>query len=87
MKLDENYKLEGEKYNWVLSYESEVKTNDKGLEYTSKDQWYFSNIQNAIKKYCDESSKQSESIEELKQILENLNTTIEKLKNKLIEVL
>ena len=80
MKLDDNYTLEGEKYNWILTYESDVKINEKGKEYTSKDQWYFPKINDAIKKYCDECAKEAESIEELKEILNNLNVTIEKLK-------
>ena len=80
MELDKNYTLTGEKYNWILSYKSDLKINEKGKEYFSTDTWYFPNIEDALKKYTDERFKPSDTIEKLISIINDLEHTISKLK-------
>ena len=76
MKLDSNYTLEGEKYNWILSYESEPKTAENGKKYTSKDKWYYRSIEDAIVKYLDECFKPCESVKELLTKITELKESI-----------
>ncbi|AGO47311.1 hypothetical protein Phi19:1_gp021 [Cellulophaga phage phi19:1] len=61
MILDKNYKLTGETYNWVLEYESDLKTKD-GKEYKSSNTWYFPKIEQALNKYIDESVKPCDGV-------------------------
>ena len=76
MKLDNNYSLEGEKYQWTLSYESETKTAENGKKYTSKDNWYYRSIDDALTKYVDECLKPCESVKEVLQRIAELKETI-----------
>jgi len=80
MKLDKNYTITGESYNWILKYKSDPKVDDKKKEYTTKSTWYFSNIKHALKKYMDESLKSSNSVEDLMEALIRVEEKINNLK-------
>ena len=79
MKLDENYRIEADTHNWVLHYE-EKKVNKDSKAYTAKDHWYFPTIQTCFKKWCDETLKDSKSIEDLKSKMDALNKKIDGLR-------
>jgi len=84
MKLDENYTLEGEEYNWILFYEKPTgKTNEKtGKEIVTKSKWYFPKIEQALQKYIDHVLKPEESVLSIIQKQEEILELIEKLRIK-----
>lgn len=79
MKIDKNYKLTGESFSWVLKYESDIRINKEGKETKSKDQWYFTNRKEALKKYVDEACKIPDSVKELIELTNQLETKINNL--------
>lgn len=80
MKLDDKYWIEGETHNWILMYESEVKINGKGEEYSSKDHWYFSKLSNCLSKYVEQNLKCCETINDVLVRLDNIEAVINKIK-------
>ena len=76
MKLDNNYSLEGEKYQWTLSYESETKTAENGKKYTSKGKWFYRSMEDALNRYVDEAAKPSKSVLEILKNLAELKQII-----------
>ena len=80
MKLDENYELEGDKYNWVLKYESDLQINKKtGEQYRAVDHWHFPNVRQALEKYMNEAIKPSRTVEDLLVALQEISKQIENL--------
>jgi hypothetical protein len=81
MKLDENYTLEGEEYNWILFYEKPTgKTNEKtGKEIVTKSKWYFPKIEQALKRYVNHAIKPSTAVQEVLKKQEELLEVIEGL--------
>ena len=73
MKLDENYTLIGDEYQWTLYYEKKYYNKEKKKEVVSKNTYYFKNMKDAINSYIDKKLKEKEtiheSIEELKTLL------------------
>ena len=73
MKLDENYTLVGDEYQWTLYYEKKYYDDIKKKEVTSKNTYYFKNMKDAINSYIDKKLKEKETvleaIEELKILL------------------
>ena len=73
MKLDENYTLVGDEYQWTLYYEKKYYDNVKKKEVTSKNTYYFKNMKDAINSYIDKKLKEketvSDAIDELKKLL------------------
>ena len=73
MKLDENYTLIGDEYQWILYYERKYYNEEKKKEVTSKNSYYFNKMKDAINSYIDKKLKEketvSEAIEELKTLL------------------
>ena len=58
MKIDENYTVTAGSDQWTLRYEEKnnVRQDDGSIkEVTSSDQWYFSRLEQALKKYLDRS--------------------------------
>ena len=84
MKLDENYTLKGEQYNWILVYNMPTgRTNEKtGKEIITKDKWYFPKIEQALQKYVDYVLKPEESVLKIIQKQEELVELISKLRVK-----
>lgn len=76
MKLDENYTLVGDEYQWTLYYEKKYYDNVKKKEVTSKNTYYFKNMKDAINSYIDKKLKEketvSDAIDELKKLLDKL---------------
>lgn len=80
LKLDDNYSVSMDTYNFTLK--SEFKTFDKvkNKEITSKDEWHFPTFQLALQKYLNECIKPLESIKDLQKELERIETLITNIK-------
>lgn len=64
--LDKNYRLENDSNNWVLIYEMEGDINPKTNKPTvSTDKWYCTSLTTALNRYVNESTKASETAEDL----------------------
>jgi len=81
MKLDENYTLEGEKYNWILVYNMPTgRISEKtGKEIITKDKWYFPKIEQALKIYVDHALKPSKTVVEILKKQEEIVEVIDAL--------
>jgi hypothetical protein len=83
MKLDENFTLEGEAYNWTLKYEKDTgEKTEKGKPIISKDRWYYPKIEMALKKYFDECLKPAQDVKQLSLKIDEVLETIERLRIK-----
>ena len=74
IKLDKNYTLISDSYNWILRVEKVKEGKDKEgnpKQVTSTKETYHANIKQAIMKYTDESLK---NIPELTLIIEKLES-------------
>jgi hypothetical protein len=79
IKLDKNYTLISDPYNWILRFEEVKEGKDKEgnlKEIISTKETYHANIKQAIMKYVDESLK---NIPELALIIEKLESIEESL--------
>ena len=68
IKLDDQYHITGDKYNWRLHFKGEPYTkNFKGelKTVTPTDKWFYPNLHMCLNKYLNESTKPSKSVEEL----------------------
>jgi len=84
MKIDENYTLEGEEYNWILLYKKPTgEISEKtGKEIVNKGRWYFPRIEQALQKYVDHVLKPEESVLKVIQKQEEILELIDKLRVK-----
>ena len=81
MKIDENYNLEPDKYCWVLRYRKEGEINpDTGNRILSTDETYHPSIKLALKKYMDSKLKGCESLLEISERINEVETIINKIK-------
>lgn len=76
IKLDDLFVLIPDANSWILIREE--KKVKQGKEVVSRDRWYCSNIERALKRYANESLKESSSVEEILQRLDDLNEMITK---------
>lgn len=67
MKLDENFKIEIDSYNYSLIKEevTEEINPRTGKPIVSRDQWHYPSLNMALKKYVDEVLRPSKSVEEV----------------------
>jgi hypothetical protein len=65
MKLDENYRIETDAYNYTLVYECKKFDQLKKKEIHSKAEWHYPELKHALVKYMNESLKTCESIKEV----------------------
>lgn len=65
MKLDENYRIETDTYNFTLVYESKAFDEVKKKEVISKDEWHYPELKYALTKYMNQSLKSCTSIQEV----------------------
>jgi len=80
IKLDDNYSIEGDKYNWTLRFEKTGDINPKtGKPTVSKDEWYFSKLEQCLSEYANQKSKEAERYTELADLLKAINTTIKSI--------
>lgn len=86
--LDENFYIESDSFNVTLFFrrEKEVlkKNKETGIEelkaITEKNEWYYPNLKGALRKYLDESLKESESVQEVLCKIEEVYKLIKTLK-------
>ena len=64
MKLDENYTINSNEFQWTLNYEFKKWSDEKNKIITTKDQYYYPNLKYAIKGYIDKKLKKAETVEE-----------------------
>ena len=77
LRLDENYFLESDSNQWTLNYRKSKGINPETKKETfSNDKWYCSSLENALKRYTDESAKESETVDELSSKLDLIFQTI-----------
>lgn len=80
IKLDENYYLTGDKYNWILHFEKEGGISEKtGKPIISKDEWYFPSIHLSLKEYANQRGKSAKNYKELVILLKEIKETISKV--------
>jgi len=82
-RLDENYTLEQDSYNWILRYKSERTEHKNGVDkvITSTDESYHGTINFALKKYADSVKKQNnKSVEKLIEATERLEKMLTNFK-------
>lgn len=79
IKLDNNYSISGDIYNWTLNFEEE-RTNKEGKKYTTTEEWYFPKLSQALNKYINQSLKVSESVEDLINKLNDIEKPCDKIK-------
>ena len=75
MKLDENYTLIGDEYQWTLYFEKKYFDEKKKKEVVSKNNYYFKSIKDAINSYIDKKLKEKETVSE---VIEELKTLLNK---------
>lgn len=77
IKLDEIFSIVPDTHCWVLLKEEPTgKKNNKGIETISRDRWYCSDLESALKRYRNESCKDAETIEQLQELIETSNQKI-----------
>jgi hypothetical protein len=78
MKLDENYRIESDKYNFTLIYESKTFDEAKKKEVNSIDEWHYPDLKYALKKYVNQVIKPCESVVSVLEKLTELELLIDK---------
>ena len=84
MRLDENYTIERDTYNFILKYEGESyqKEIQGGMKtFTPKEENYYPNMLSALKSYMDKTSNinGAENVQQVIDKLEEIYSRIEKL--------
>ena len=75
MQLDENYSLHNTENQWALNYTRKY-INDKGKEVTTTNDYFYTQLSQALNGYIDKKLKSAETVGEaitqLSEILNNL---------------
>jgi hypothetical protein len=82
MKLDENYRIETDKYNFTLVYESKSFDEKKKKEVTSTDEWHYPDLKLALNKYVNQSLKPCKDALSVLEKLKELELLISKIQTK-----
>jgi hypothetical protein len=83
MEVDEKFRIVYDENNVILQFHEiriKSKKDETKEEYEFVDNFYYSNIAQALKSYTNKCLKGSDSISELIQRIENLETLIPNLK-------
>ena len=80
MKVDENYSMVVTKDFVHLHFEEEGELNDKGNPTITKNDWYYPNIQMALKKYLNTKITDCENISEILDKIAEAERNIDNLK-------
>jgi hypothetical protein len=81
IKLDDNYTIDSDAYNWILRFEEVKQGTDKegkAKEILSFREWHHANFKQAVLQYINETTKWCDS---LVSILDKLNEVEVKLDN------
>lgn len=84
-ELDENYFLESDGYRGLtlLFEETRIKTKKDGSgekEYLFVDKWYYPKISMVLHKYLELTTKNTKSIEELREVVLRVETKIDSIR-------
>ena len=81
IQLNEFYRIETDKNNFILKYEKPTgNINDKtGKEEISKDEWYYPKLSMALDRFANESLKVPNDIQELRKEMQRLTDLIKSL--------
>ena len=81
IKLDDDYTLENDSNQWVLIYKkSKGLSNKTNKEYFTQNKWYCSSLENALKRYMDESLKPCITVNHLMLKMDDVLTNIKNVK-------
>jgi len=84
IQLDDEYYLRSDTDNWVLIWVKETPGEDKKV-ITSRNVWYFNNIEQATRKYLSEAAKPATTVIELEALIrkayKNILNLISQLKS------
>lgn len=73
MILDDNYTLENSEIQWTLKYSKTYFDENKQKEVTSKNEWFFNKMSDALNSYIDKKLKACEDVEDaIKTILNSI---------------
>lgn len=79
MRLDDNYTIEQDPHNIILRYEKEGDINPKtGKPTITKHEYYYKDVQDALKAYINKSIDVNEDVE---SVLERLSHAMERVKS------
>lgn len=85
IQLNEKFRIEKDTYSWVLIFSEERERENKDTKvkepFIFEDKWYYPDLKQLLKKYIDLDLKSANSIDELINKLDNINTKIDELKN------
>ena len=85
IKLDENYFLTPDGYNGlVLNFEqlrNKVNKENEVIEFVFTDKWYYPKLSMTLNKYLQLKIKESNSLDNLQEIVLRVEKTIEQFKN------
>ena len=82
MKLDENYSVNHDGTQWILSYEKATGEINKktGKETITKNQWYHGKLSHSISSYIDKKLSAEETVDETINVLKTLLKEAEAIK-------
>ena len=84
IKLDENFSIKGDNYNWILVFQEPRTRKDRKtsleVEYIAEDEWYYPTLKQCLTKYSDRALKPCKTAEELMSKLKSIENAIENLK-------
>lgn len=85
IKLNNNFRIEKDNYSWVLIFneQRDRKNKETGIKeaFIFEEKWYYPDIKQLLNKFIDLDLKESETLEELKEKLNDINLVINGLSN------
>ncbi len=80
VRLDDNYWLEADRYNWVLRYKKITMIPDPATgelrPVTSTDESFHGKLDFALKAYCDKCLKNTGSVDQIRSMITDLHARI-----------
>jgi hypothetical protein len=82
IKLDDNFSVECDTYNYHLKYSKVGEINEKtGKPSVSTDEWYYARLSHALTKYFNQTMKGASDIVELRAEIKRVEQIILEVKN------
>lgn len=83
IQLNNEFYVETDSNNYILQHRKpkEVVKDGEAKTVLESDSWYFPTLSACLRKFLDESLKESESIQEVLQQIERVHKTIKNLKH------
>lgn len=84
IKLDEKWNITPDTYSWCLTQQVEKTRKNKETkeeeQYTTEEKWYFPTMQDCLKKYTNESTKECKDMQEILEKLQEIKDIVEKVR-------